>query len=88
VKVAQSAPIRPYNKSSVDNMEREVLRRYERAALDAEKGLCCPTHHDSSFLSLLPPEIVERDYGCGDPSAYVYEGETAVDLGSGAGYGC
>jgi len=42
----------------------------------------------SSDLFLLPQEIVEKDYGCGNPSKYVNPGETVVDLGSGAGKIC
>lgn len=34
-------------------------------------------------MSGLPQEIIERDYGCGDPSAHVREGDTVLDLGSG-----
>ncbi len=35
-----------------------------------------------------PEEILQRDYGCGDPTPYVREGETVVDLGSGGGKVC
>ena len=73
---------------TVGLVEGEVLRRYGRAARDVEQGLCCPTQYDSNLLSLLPREIVEKDYGCGDPSRYVAEGETVVDLGSGSGKIC
>jgi ubiquinone/menaquinone biosynthesis C-methylase UbiE len=31
---------------------------------------------------------LEKDYGCGDPSRYIREGETVLDLGSGSGKGC
>ena len=34
---------------------------------------------------MLPKEILERDYGCGDPSQHLRAGETVLDLGSGAG---
>jgi SAM-dependent methyltransferase len=37
---------------------------------------------------VIPDEIVEKDYGCGDPSKYVLEGETVLDLGSGSGKSC
>lgn len=70
------------------NVEAEVLRRYRDGAQQAEKGLCCPTEYDKASLAILPRGIVEKDYGCGDPSAYVHPGETVVDLGSGAGKIC
>lgn len=71
-----------------DDVEGEVLRRYGEGARRLEGGLCCPTQYDSRLTSLLPREIMEKDYGCGDPSPYVREGETVVDLGSGAGKIC
>ena len=37
---------------------------------------------------MIPQEIIDRDYGCGDPSPYVNPGETVVDLGSGGGKLC
>jgi arsenite methyltransferase len=70
------------------NVEAEVLRRYKAGSKHAEKGLCCPTEYDRASLDILPQEIVEKDYGCGDPSKYVHAGETVVDLGSGAGKIC
>ena len=36
----------------------------------------------------MPDEIVERDYGCGDPTRYVRTGDAVLDLGSGAGKLC
>lgn len=70
------------------NIESEVLRRYAAGAQASEPGLCCPVKYDASSLELLPQEIIEKDYGCGDPSRYVKEGETVLDLGSGAGKIC
>jgi len=32
--------------------------------------------------------VLERDYGCGDPSRHVREGDTVLDLGSGSGKVC
>jgi len=39
-------------------------------------------------LRVIPREVIERDYGCGDPSAYLKKGETVLDLGSGTGKIC
>jgi ubiquinone/menaquinone biosynthesis C-methylase UbiE len=69
-------------------VEEAVLQRYERAARQVEAGLCVPVCHDQSLLEAIPEEIIERDYGCGDPSRYVRTGETVLDLGSGSGKGC
>ncbi|MGH7844611.1 MAG: methyltransferase domain-containing protein [Candidatus Binatia bacterium] len=68
--------------------EGAVLDRYEAAALNAEVGLCVPVHYDPVLLEVIPDEIMEKDYGCGDPSRYVREGETVLDLGSGSGKAC
>jgi arsenite methyltransferase len=70
------------------DVEQTVRERYTRGAQQREEELCCPTSYDDRYLAALPQEIVERDYGCGDPSAYVHEGETVLDLGSGGGKIC
>ena len=71
------------------DIEAEVRDRYARGAEFAEPALCCPTTgYDPALLKVLPAEIIEKDYGCGDPSKYVNAGETVVDLGSGAGKIC
>ena len=66
-------------------VEQAVVERYSRASRDREEFLCCPTSYDPSYLEVLPREIVERDYGCGDPSRFARSGDTVLDLGSGAG---
>jgi len=70
-------------------IERSVIGRYARAAEEVEPGLCCPdVSYDAALMANLPQEIIEKDYGCGDPSPHVREGETVVDLGSGSGKIC
>ena len=70
------------------DVEAEVMRRYGEGANTTETGLCCSTEYDTQYLKPIPQEILEKDYGCGDPSKYVNEGETVVDLGSGYGKIC
>ncbi len=70
------------------DFEEAVLRRYEKAAREGEPGLCVPVSYDPSLLEVIPEEILLKDYGCGDPSRYVQEGETVLDLGSGSGKAC
>ena len=74
--------------STVIDIQRAVNERYGQAARDREPELCCPVDYDPKYLSVIPDEIKERDYGCGDPSAFVSEGDVALDLGSGAGKIC
>lgn len=70
------------------NIADSVLQRYSQGAKQRQQDLCCPVDYDSGLVKLLPPEIVEKDYGCGDPSRYVREGDTVLDLGSGGGKIC
>ena len=53
-----------------------------------EAALCCPVEYDRRYLEIIPTEVIEKDYGCGDPSRYVKPGETVLDLGSGTGKIC
>lgn len=69
-------------------VENVVLDRYSAASKAVEPALCCPVSYDRKFLEVLPAELIERDYGCGDPSRYVREGEVVLDLGSGGGKIC
>ena len=68
--------------------EDSVRQRYGAAALEREAALCCPVDYDPQYLKVIPDEVLERDYGCGDPSRYVREGDTVLDLGSGGGKIC
>jgi arsenite methyltransferase len=70
------------------NIEEAVRERYSAAAHRSEAALCCPVNYDRRYLDIIPSEIVERDYGCGDPSKHVRPGEVVLDLGSGGGKIC
>jgi arsenite methyltransferase len=70
------------------NTENSVKSRYAAAAHQSEAALCCPVDYDARYLEMIPSEVIEKDYGCGDPSKYVHEGETVLDLGSGTGKIC
>ena len=70
------------------NVEQAVRERYSEAAHLPVVALCCPVDYDDQYLQVLPNELIERDYGCGDPSRHVKLGETVLDLGSGGGKIC
>lgn len=70
------------------DMERSVRDRYARGAQAQEAALCCPVDYDPQYLEAIPDAVLERDYGCGDPSRHLAEGETVLDLGSGTGKIC
>ncbi|MEM9364569.1 MAG: methyltransferase domain-containing protein [Planctomycetota bacterium] len=65
-----------------------VRDRYGKAAQQREEALCCPVDYDATYLAAIPKEVIDRDYGCGDPSKHVLPGETVLDLGSGGGKIC
>ena len=62
-----------------------VDARYGAAALEQEACLCTPVAFNPQWLEVIPSEVVERDYGCGDPTRWVEAGDTVLDLGSGSG---
>ena len=70
------------------DIERAVKERYSQALQATEPALCCPVEYDRRYLEAIPKEILERDFGCGDPSRYVRAGDTVLDLGCGAGKIC
>lgn len=67
------------------NQETSVINRYGNAAKKYEENLCCPVEYDTKYLKIIPEEIIEKDYGWGDPLGKIKEGDTVLDLGSGGG---
>src|SRR5437867_3986711 len=65
-----------------------VRQRYATGAKERADKLCCPIDYEDQYLKVIPQEVIERDYGCGDPSHYLREAETVLDLGSGSGKIC
>jgi arsenite methyltransferase len=74
--------------SKPTDVEQAVSERYSEAAGAQQPELCCPVNYDPRYLEVIPQELLDRDYGCGDPSAHLKEGETVLDLGSGGGKIC
>lgn len=74
----------------LDNMKTEnaVKERYAAASKAQEAALCCPVDYNPEYLKAIPSEVIDRDYGCGDPSRHLQPGETVLDLGSGTGKIC
>ena len=68
--------------------ENAVKTRYASAAEAQEQALCCPVDYDPQYLKVIPQEVIDKDYGCGDPSQWLKPGETVLDLGSGTGKIC
>ena len=68
--------------------EAAVRDRYARAARAREAALCCSTKYPDEYLNAIPEEILEVDYGCGDPTSFAREGDVVLDLGSGSGKLC
>lgn len=75
----------PPTSTSAESATRE---RYAAAAAKPEAALCCPVDYDPQYLKAIPSEVIEKDYGCGDPSKHLHPGETVLDLGSGTGKIC
>ena len=74
--------------SKPDQTRTSVEKRYADAAKQHVAALCCPVDYDRKYLEVIPAEVIEKDYGCGDPSKWLKAGETVLDLGSGTGKIC
>jgi len=70
------------------NITSSVQDRYAEGANELQPELCCPVNYNAKYLKIIPAEVIERDYGCGDPSQYVRPGDVVLDLGSGGGKIC
>lgn len=74
----------------VDASRQKVQAFYQEAGEKPQASLCCPVKYDDSDVTHIPKDVIDRFYGCGSPmaDAQIKEGETVVDLGSGAGIDC
>jgi len=74
--------------NAATTVEDAVRNTYSAAAHARQGSLCCPVSYDPQYLKVIPTEVLDRDYGCGNPSEYVRAGDTVLDLGSGGGKIC
>lgn len=81
-------PISMDHKGNGTVHEEAVRRRYSQGAQQTVAELCCPVTYNPEYLKIIPQEILDRDYGCGDPTAYLQPGDVVLDLGSGGGKAC
>lgn len=74
----------------VDKPRKSVREFYGKAAESPQEELCCPTKNSKEDTDHIPRDVIDRFYGCGSPvtMANIADGETMVDLGSGAGIDC
>lgn len=74
----------------IDQARDRVRKYYGHAAEEPQKELCCPTSYPKDHVGHIPQDVIDRFYGCGSPVALteLKEGETHLDLGSGAGIDC
>ena len=55
---------------------------------DEYQTLCSAEQYDKRYLEKVPAPILDADFGCGNTSKYVREGDAVFDLGSGSGKIC
>ncbi len=68
----------------------EIRDYYGEAAREPKTEICQPIDIDPHLLAHIPEDVIARSYGCGSPvfAADLKQGETMLDLGSGAGMEC
>ena len=68
----------------------QIREYYAEAAREPKSEICQPMALDPRLVSHIPDEVIARSYGCGSPvlAADPKEGESVLDLGSGAGMEC
>ena len=67
------------------NHKNAIQERYGAAAIEKESCLCTPVSFNPKYLEAIPKEVIDRDYGCGDPTKWVKSDDVVLDLGSGSG---
>lgn len=71
-------------KESVSTYYGETVQK----TADLQFNACCVDDYDAALLENLTDEVLDRRYGCGSPIPDALDGQTVVDLGSGAGADC
>ncbi len=61
------------------DVQSTVKDRYGDGAQKCETSLCCAVSYDPKYLEVIPSEVIERDYGCGDPSKYCHAASSGCD---------
>tara|TARA_B100000212_G_scaffold326126_1_gene288354 strand:+ start:256 stop:1044 length:789 start_codon:yes stop_codon:yes gene_type:complete len=75
----------PESKNNTLNHTQAIQNRYGSAAIEKESCLCTPVSFNEKYLDSIPKDVIDRDYGCGDPTKYVKKNDVVLDLGSGSG---
>jgi ubiquinone/menaquinone biosynthesis C-methylase UbiE len=66
----------------------KVLSNSSEYLANEYQGLCTAEKYDKELLKKIPKVILDNDFGCGNPSSYVRQGDAVLDLGSGSGKIC
>jgi len=75
-------------KESVEEYYGKVLQKTEDLRTSACTSCKAPPAHIKRVLKLVPAEVKDRFYGCGNPIPEGIEGLHVLDLGSGSGRDC